>query len=162
MALSAPLSSDNVPSAVWIWDIQKLRLFVVLEQLSPVRAFQWDPQRPRLAICTGGSKVYLWSRAGCVSVQVPGEGEHSTPHTGDGRQLCTPSRPPQHTPDWAAAPCSVGGKAHHVEVASGSRWVTLTCLSTHGSGLHSVGDPGLTHANPLATCLPQGTSRCFL
>ncbi|XP_015999879.2 WD repeat-containing protein WRAP73 isoform X2 [Rousettus aegyptiacus] len=67
--------NDNVPNAVWIWDVQKLRLFVVLEQLSPVRAFQWDPQRPRLAICTGSSKVYLWSRAGCVSVQVPGEGD---------------------------------------------------------------------------------------
>ncbi|XP_032251058.1 WD repeat-containing protein WRAP73 isoform X2 [Phoca vitulina] len=67
--------SDSVPNAVWIWDIQKLRLFVVLEQLSPVRAFQWDPQQPRLALCTGGSRVYLWSPAGCVSVQVPGEGD---------------------------------------------------------------------------------------
>ncbi|GAB5574475.1 WD repeat-containing protein WRAP73 isoform X1 [Prionailurus iriomotensis] len=66
--------SDSVPDAVWIWDMQKLRLFVVLEQLSPVRSFQWDPQQPRLAICTGGGKVYLWSPAGCVSVQVPGEG----------------------------------------------------------------------------------------
>ncbi|XP_025712915.1 WD repeat-containing protein WRAP73 isoform X2 [Callorhinus ursinus] len=66
---------DSVPNAVWIWDIQKLRLFVVLEQLSPVRSFQWDPQQPRLAICTGGSKVYLWSPAGCLSVQVPGEGD---------------------------------------------------------------------------------------
>lgn len=69
-------SLDNVPNAVWIWDIKKLRLFVVLEQLSPVRAFQWDPQQPRLALCTGGGKVYVWSPAGCVSVQVPGEGEH--------------------------------------------------------------------------------------
>nr|XP_012316411.1 WD repeat-containing protein WRAP73 isoform X2 [Aotus nancymaae] len=67
--------NDNVPSAVWVWDIQKLRLFAVLEQLSPVRAFQWDPQQPRLAICTGGSRVYLWSPAGCLSVQVPGEGD---------------------------------------------------------------------------------------
>nr|XP_020141068.1 WD repeat-containing protein WRAP73 [Microcebus murinus] len=67
--------NDNVPNAVWVWDMQKLRLFVVLEQLSPVRSFQWDPQQPRLAICTGGSKVYLWSPAGCVSVQVPGEGD---------------------------------------------------------------------------------------
>lgn len=68
--------ADNVPNAVWVWDIQKLKLFVALEHLSPVRSFQWDPQQPRLAICTGGSKVYLWSPAGCVSVQVPGEGEH--------------------------------------------------------------------------------------
>lgn len=48
----------------------------MLEQLSPVRTFQWDPQQPRLAICTGGSRLYLWSPAGCMSVQVPGEGEH--------------------------------------------------------------------------------------
>uniref|UniRef100_A0A673TLL7 WD repeat containing, antisense to TP73 n=1 Tax=Suricata suricatta TaxID=37032 RepID=A0A673TLL7_SURSU len=67
--------NDSVPNAVWIWDVQKLRLFVVLEQLSPVRSFQWDPQQPRLAICTGGGRVYLWSPAGCVSVQVPGEGD---------------------------------------------------------------------------------------
>ncbi|XP_055471068.1 WD repeat-containing protein WRAP73 isoform X2 [Psammomys obesus] len=67
--------NDNVPNAVWVWDIQTLKLFVVLEHMSPVRSFQWDPQQPRLAICTGGSKVYLWSPAGCVSVQVPGEGD---------------------------------------------------------------------------------------
>uniref|UniRef100_A0A8D1CQN1 WD repeat containing, antisense to TP73 n=1 Tax=Sus scrofa TaxID=9823 RepID=A0A8D1CQN1_PIG len=67
--------SDSIPSAVWIWDVRKLRLFVVLEQLSAVRSFRWDPRQPRLAICTGGSQVYLWSPAGCVSVQVPGEGD---------------------------------------------------------------------------------------
>ncbi|KAK2493697.1 hypothetical protein MC885_010390, partial [Smutsia gigantea] len=71
--------NDNVPNAVWIWDVRKLRLFAVLEQLHPVRSFHWDPQQPRLAICTGGSKVYLWSPAGCISVQVPGEGEHRAP-----------------------------------------------------------------------------------
>ncbi|XP_048206063.1 WD repeat-containing protein WRAP73 isoform X2 [Perognathus longimembris pacificus] len=67
--------NDSIPHAVWVWDVRRLRLFVVLEQLAPVRAFQWDPQQPRLAICTGGTKVYLWSPAGCVSVQVPGEGD---------------------------------------------------------------------------------------
>lgn len=82
-ALTSVLSlflADNVPNAVWIWDIQKLKLFVVLEHMSPVRSFQWDPRQPRLAICTGGSKVYLWSPAGCVSVQVPGEGKHKPAH----------------------------------------------------------------------------------
>ncbi|XP_051027280.1 WD repeat-containing protein WRAP73 isoform X2 [Acomys russatus] len=69
--------NDNVPNAVWVWDIEKLKLFVVLEHMCAVRSFQWDPQQPRLAICTGGSKVYLWSPAGCVSVQVPGEGDFS-------------------------------------------------------------------------------------
>ncbi|MGH0163040.1 UNVERIFIED_CONTAM: hypothetical protein FKN15_044234 [Acipenser sinensis] len=66
--------NDNMPNDLWIWDMQKLKLFVVLEQAVPVRCFQWDPRRPRLAICTGNSKVYLWSPAGCVSVQVPVEG----------------------------------------------------------------------------------------
>uniref|UniRef100_K7F8R3 WD repeat containing, antisense to TP73 n=1 Tax=Pelodiscus sinensis TaxID=13735 RepID=K7F8R3_PELSI len=67
--------NDNIPNAIWIWDVQKLKLFVVLEQLYAVQFFQWDPCQPRLAICTGNSKVYLWSPAGCVSVQVPMEGD---------------------------------------------------------------------------------------
>ncbi|XP_031469286.1 WD repeat-containing protein WRAP73 isoform X4 [Phasianus colchicus] len=67
--------NDNIPNAVWIWDIQKLKLFVVLEQLCAIQSFQWDPRQPRLAVCTGNSKVYLWSPAGCVSVQVPTEGK---------------------------------------------------------------------------------------
>ncbi|NWQ83772.1 WRP73 protein, partial [Columbina picui] len=67
--------NDNIPNAVWIWDIQKLKLFVVLEQLCAVQSFQWDPRQPRLAVCTGNSKVYLWSPAGCVAVQVPLEGD---------------------------------------------------------------------------------------
>lgn len=91
--------ADNVPNAVWVWDIQKLKLFVVLEHLSPVRSFQWDPQHPRLAICTGGSKVYLWSPAGCVSVQVPGEGEHipANGHSGSSAKptaVCSSDMPP--------------------------------------------------------------------
>ncbi|PNJ47926.1 WRAP73 isoform 4 [Pongo abelii] len=80
--------NDNIPNAVWVWDIQKLRLFAVLEQLSPVRAFQWDPQQPRLAICTGGSRLYLWSPAGCMSVQVPGEGKHIPEATDMAALLC--------------------------------------------------------------------------
>ncbi|NWH71615.1 WRP73 protein, partial [Piaya cayana] len=67
--------NDNIPNAVWIWDIQKLKLSVVLEQLCAIQAFQWDPRQPRLALCTGNSKVYVWSPAGCVSVQVPMEGD---------------------------------------------------------------------------------------
>ncbi|KAG5838690.1 hypothetical protein ANANG_G00226270 [Anguilla anguilla] len=66
--------NDNMPNSVWVWDMQKLRLLAVLEQAGPVRCFQWDPRRPRLALCTGNGKVYLWAPAGCVSVQVPVEG----------------------------------------------------------------------------------------
>ncbi|XP_070766775.1 WD repeat-containing protein WRAP73 [Enoplosus armatus] len=66
--------NDNMASVVWVWDMQKMSLEAVLEQISAVRCFQWDPRRPRLAVCTGNSKLYLWSPAGCVSVQVPTEG----------------------------------------------------------------------------------------
>nr|XP_033501761.1 WD repeat-containing protein WRAP73 isoform X2 [Epinephelus lanceolatus] len=66
--------NDNMATVVWVWDMQKMSLEAVLEQTSAVRCFQWDPQRPRLALCTGNTKLYLWSPAGCVSVQVPTEG----------------------------------------------------------------------------------------
>ncbi|KAI1892555.1 hypothetical protein AGOR_G00134790 [Albula goreensis] len=66
--------NDNMPNCVWVWDMQKLRLLAVLEQVAAVRCFLWDPRRPRLALCTGNAKIYLWSPAGCVSVQVPVEG----------------------------------------------------------------------------------------
>lgn len=64
-------------SVVWIWDTQKMSLEAVLEQTSAVRCFQWDPRRPRLALCTGNSRLYLWTPAGCISVQVPTEGTHA-------------------------------------------------------------------------------------
>ncbi|XP_061691129.1 WD repeat-containing protein WRAP73 isoform X2 [Syngnathoides biaculeatus] len=65
---------DNMASVIWVWDVQKMSLEAVLEQTSPVRCFQWDPRCSRLAICTGNTKVYLWTPAGCLSVQVPGDG----------------------------------------------------------------------------------------
>lgn len=65
--------NDNMPNAVWIWDVARLRLAVLLLQTNPVREFLWDPQKSRLAICTGNGKLYLWSMAGCVSVTVPVE-----------------------------------------------------------------------------------------
>uniref|UniRef100_A0A8C9YDS7 WD repeat containing, antisense to TP73 n=1 Tax=Sander lucioperca TaxID=283035 RepID=A0A8C9YDS7_SANLU len=69
--------NDNMASVVWVWDMQKMSLLAVLEQTSAVRCFQWDPRRPRLALCTGNTKLYLWSPAGCVSVQVPTEDQQT-------------------------------------------------------------------------------------
>lgn len=66
--------NDNMVTVVWVWDMQKMSLAAVLEQTAAVRCFQWDPRHPRLALCTGNTKLYLWSPAGCVSVQVPTEG----------------------------------------------------------------------------------------
>jgi len=72
--ICVPLLVDNMASVVWVWDMRKMSLVAVLEQTSAVRCFQWDPRRPRLALCTGNTTLYLWSPAGCVSVQVPTEG----------------------------------------------------------------------------------------
>ncbi|XP_026867092.1 WD repeat-containing protein WRAP73 isoform X1 [Electrophorus electricus] len=66
--------NDCMPQSVWVWDMQRLGPTAVLEQTAPVRFFAWDPRRPRLALCTGNTKLYLWSPAGCVSVKVPVEG----------------------------------------------------------------------------------------
>ncbi|XP_077460311.1 WD repeat-containing protein WRAP73 [Stigmatopora argus] len=63
--------NDNMASVIWVWDMQRMSLEAVLEQMSAVRCFQWDPTRARLAICTGNANVYLWTPAGCLSAQVP-------------------------------------------------------------------------------------------
>jgi hypothetical protein len=49
----SPCALDNMASVVWVWNIQKMSLEAVLEQTAAVRCFQWDPRRPRLALCTG-------------------------------------------------------------------------------------------------------------
>lgn len=74
MFMSISVTVDNMATAVWVWDMQRMSLEAVLEHTSAVRCFLWDPCRPRLALCTGNRKLYLWSPGGCVSVQVPDEG----------------------------------------------------------------------------------------
>lgn len=63
--------NDNMPTAVWIWNVQRLSQEVLLLQDSPIKCIEWDPKQPRLALCTGNNKVYMWSPAGCLSVEVP-------------------------------------------------------------------------------------------
>ncbi|XP_049609478.1 WD repeat-containing protein WRAP73 [Syngnathus scovelli] len=65
--------NDNIASVIWVWNMEKMSLEAVLEQMSAVRCFQWDPRCPRLAICTGNTNIYLWTPTGCVSVQVPSD-----------------------------------------------------------------------------------------
>ena len=72
--------NDNIPTAVWVWDMEELSLAALLLQTSPVRDLRWDPTQPRLAIATGNSRLYLWSPAGCVSVCVPCEPSFSLNH----------------------------------------------------------------------------------
>ena len=72
--------NDNMPTAVWIWDMAELSLTAVLLQTSAVRDLRWDPAQPRLAIATGNSRLYLWSPAGCVSVCISSDASLSLSH----------------------------------------------------------------------------------
>lgn len=39
---------------------------------------EWDPRQSRLALCTGTNRLYMWSPAGSLSVEVPVEGQYLT------------------------------------------------------------------------------------
>ncbi|XP_052286453.1 WD repeat-containing protein WRAP73-like isoform X1 [Dreissena polymorpha] len=66
--------NDNMPHTLWIWDIQKLALCAVIIQAAPIKHVEWDPLKTRLALCTGVNKLYMWSPAGSLCVEVPVEG----------------------------------------------------------------------------------------
>ncbi|KAL5015357.1 hypothetical protein ScPMuIL_009627 [Solemya velum] len=66
--------NDNMPHALWVWDIKKLKLCSVLVQSSPIKCVSWDPQQSRLALCTATNRLYMWSPIGCLSVDIPVDG----------------------------------------------------------------------------------------
>ncbi|RDD42428.1 WD repeat-containing protein WRAP73 [Trichoplax sp. H2] len=65
--------NDNMPKVVWLYSVAKLTLSVVLIQAAAVKAIAWDPIETRLALCTGNNKIYVWTPAGCMSVDIPCE-----------------------------------------------------------------------------------------
>jgi len=64
---------DAMPSVLWIWETLRLSIMSLIVQKSPILSFMWDPTQPRLALCTGNSKVYFWSANGCSCVDVPAQ-----------------------------------------------------------------------------------------
>lgn len=36
-----------------------------------MRAFKWDPKDHRLVICTGGTRLYIWSPNGASCIHIP-------------------------------------------------------------------------------------------
>ena len=63
--------NENMPHAVWVWEVEQAELSTVLLHISPVKAVEWAPQGHSLAICTGSPRVYLWSPGGASVVHVP-------------------------------------------------------------------------------------------
>jgi hypothetical protein len=77
--------NENMPQAVWVWDMRTAELAAVLLHNSTVRSMDWAPAAdaasssnssggPTLAVCTGSSRVYLWSPAGASIVHIPLQG----------------------------------------------------------------------------------------
>ena len=66
-----PFATDNMPCAVWLWDVASLSQVVLLKQMSAIRALVWHPTRQLLAIATGSGSIYFWSPSGCLCAQIP-------------------------------------------------------------------------------------------
>ncbi|KAF9972255.1 WD repeat-containing protein wrap73 [Actinomortierella ambigua] len=53
--------SENMPTVIWIWSLQNLKPYAVIQQLLPIRSCRWDPLNPkRLVWCCGTRRVYCW------------------------------------------------------------------------------------------------------
>lgn len=63
--------NDNQPTVLWIWDMHDIALSVVLLHLQPIKAISWSPRSLHLAICTGTSRVFLWSEEGASVCEIP-------------------------------------------------------------------------------------------
>jgi hypothetical protein len=63
--------NDNMPTALWIWDICRLELVTVLVQKDPIRAAAWDPTCPHLALCTESPHLYMWTPSGAFCISTP-------------------------------------------------------------------------------------------
>jgi len=68
---------DNMPTAVWVWDLGRLALAALLLHRSAVRSFTWDPsdaargEGSRLAIATADPLLFLWSPAEAAVAPCP-------------------------------------------------------------------------------------------
>lgn len=65
---------DQMPTAVWIWDMTTLELASVLIHLNPVRSFKFSPSSNDLYIVTGSGRVYTWAPQGASVIELPQAG----------------------------------------------------------------------------------------
>lgn len=66
--------NDNMPRVLWIWSTSRLDLAAMIIQMQPIKCVEWDPLHTRLALCTGNSRIYMWSLDGCSCVELPNIG----------------------------------------------------------------------------------------
>ncbi|KAF6261305.1 quinon protein alcohol dehydrogenase-like superfamily [Scenedesmus sp. NREL 46B-D3] len=63
--------NENMPHAVWIWDVLSASLAAVLVHISSVRSMAWSPAGDCLAVGTSSSRVYVWTAEGASIVHIP-------------------------------------------------------------------------------------------
>lgn len=66
--------NENMPHAVWVWDVTAATLTAVLLHLSSIRSMAWSPTEGHLAVTTGGGRVYMWTATGSSIVHIPLQG----------------------------------------------------------------------------------------
>ncbi|MES1916907.1 MAG: hypothetical protein MHM6MM_008681 [Cercozoa sp. M6MM] len=66
--------AEDLPTLVWIWDVERVRLSALLRMRTNVRSCAWQPGTHRVAVTTASDAVFFWSPRGCARVQVPIEG----------------------------------------------------------------------------------------
>eukprot|EP00658_Telonema_sp_P-2_P037077 TRINITY_DN26701_c0_g1_i2.p1 TRINITY_DN26701_c0_g1~~TRINITY_DN26701_c0_g1_i2.p1 ORF type:complete len:427 (-),score=83.10 TRINITY_DN26701_c0_g1_i2:209-1489(-) len=67
--------SDQYPRVLWIWETLRLGLAAVVVQRDNIAQVKWAPNGDaKLALCTGGNKLFLWSPRGCSCVDIPNPG----------------------------------------------------------------------------------------
>ena len=64
---------DSAPECVWIWAAATLSLHTLLIQRAAVRDLVWSPSGGRLALCTGGRYLFLWSAEQSSTCRAPAD-----------------------------------------------------------------------------------------
>eukprot|EP01119_Soliformovum_irregulare_P016844 TRINITY_DN4932_c0_g1_i3.p1 TRINITY_DN4932_c0_g1~~TRINITY_DN4932_c0_g1_i3.p1 ORF type:complete len:397 (+),score=64.11 TRINITY_DN4932_c0_g1_i3:154-1344(+) len=63
--------NDSTPNVAWIWDMMQMELACIIVQKSAIKQTSWNPVDHRLALCCGGSTLYMWSPDGASCIQLP-------------------------------------------------------------------------------------------
>ena len=64
---------DATPECIWIWSTATLSLHTLLIQRAAVRDLVWSPCGSRLALCTGGRYLFLWSPEQSSTCRAPSD-----------------------------------------------------------------------------------------
>lgn len=53
--------SEAMPNALYVWQVNGLRLFTIILQLKPIKDFKWSPKENMLLIVTENAKMYTFT-----------------------------------------------------------------------------------------------------